>query len=36
MVTLIFSQDIINRLEQELTISERNNNLRLYKKYLAY
>lgn len=32
MVTLIFSQDIINRLEQELTISERNNNLRLYKK----
>lgn len=32
MIALIFSPEIINRLEQELKISEKTNNLRLYKK----
>ena len=32
MVTLKFSQDIINRLEQELKLSQKSNDLRLYKK----
>ena len=28
MIALIFSQEIINRLEQELKISEKSNNFR--------
>ena len=32
MVTLIFSQDIIDHLEHELSVCEKTNNLRLHKK----